>query len=90
MVNTGGQRHFFKEICYAFLSSPFLGQASVALVTRIFHFSGNTRARIPFTDPLLGTRSLLDQLAESRLLHRAADSCLPGWVPAAWARGIGP
>ena len=34
-----------------FLSSLFLGQALAALVTCIFYFSGNTRARIPITRP---------------------------------------
>ena len=69
------------------MSSLFLSQVAVALVTCIFYFPGNTRARIPITRPLLSTWSLLGQLAESRLMCWAADSCLPGWVPAARVRG---
>ena len=72
---------------YLFLSSLFLSQVAEALATRMFYFSGNTRARIPITRPLLGTRSLPGQLAESRLMCWAADSRLPGRVPAARVRG---
>lgn len=64
-----------------FLSSLFLGQALAALVTCIFYFSGNTRAWIPITRPLLGTQSLLGQLADSRLMCWAADSW-PSWTGA--------
>ena len=72
---------------YLFLSSLFLSQVAEALATCMFYFSGNTRARIPITRPLLGTRSLPGQLAESRLMCWAADSRLLGRAPAARVRG---
>lgn len=75
---------------YLSSSSLFLSQVAEALVTCVFCFSGNTRARVPLTRPLLGTRSLPGQLAESRLMCWAADSRLPGRAPAARVRGPGP
>lgn len=40
--------------------------------------------------PCLARWASLGQLAEGRLMCRAAGSCLSGWVPAAWVRGSSP